>query len=142
MADNVGFAREYFELWNRRDWTAIRKALHPQYSYTGGDGKRQEGADAGLAVAQMFATGFPDGKIDIKRIHASGDSTVVVEFLGVGTHKGEMMGIAPTGRKVSMPVCNILEIRDGKIYAEREYMDILNMLQQLGVTSTPAAARA
>jgi steroid delta-isomerase-like uncharacterized protein len=142
MPDSATLARDYFEQWNRRNWDGIRKMMHPQYSYTGGDGKRQEGQAAGLAVAQMFAAGFPDGKIEVQRINTCGENLVVAEFTGKGTHKGELMGIAPTGRQVSMPVCNILEFRDGKVYAEREYMDMLTVLQQLGVVSVPAGAAA
>jgi ketosteroid isomerase-like protein len=34
----------------------------------------------------------------------------------------------------------VLEIRDGKIYAEREYMDMSHLMQQLGVAPAPATA--
>ncbi len=139
MADPAEIARDYLESWNRRDWDRWRELFHPQYSYTGGDGERQDGPEAGLAVGQMFAAGFPDGKIDIRSIHVSGE-TVVVEFVARGTHEGELMGIAPTGRKMEMPVCTILDIRDGQIGAEREYMDMATMMQQLGVMPSPATA--
>ena len=87
----------------------------------------------------MFAGAMPDAAIDIQKIHAAGD-TVVVEFIGTGTHKGELMGVAATGRSVTLPICDVLEIRDGKIYAEREYMDVMTMMVQLGVVPAPAAA--
>ncbi|MBI4571514.1 MAG: ester cyclase, partial [Chloroflexi bacterium] len=48
--------------------------------------------------------------------------------------------IPATGRKVEMPVCTVLDIRDGKITAEREYMDMAHMMQQLGVMPEPATA--
>jgi hypothetical protein len=65
-------------------------------------------------------------------IKESGD-TVVVEFIGRGTHKGDLMGIAPTGRSMNIPVCDVMELRDGKIYREREYMDMATLMVQLGV---------
>ena len=46
------------------------------------------------------------------------------------------MGVAPTGRKVTVPICDVIDVRDGKVFAEREYFD----MQQLGVA--PAAASA
>ena len=92
-----------------------------------------------LAIGQMFATAFPDGRGDVQSIHAAGN-VAIVEFIGRGTHKGDLMGIAPTGRQVSIPVCAVYELRDGKIYAEREYMDMLTMMQQLGVAPAPATA--
>jgi len=139
MSDPSAIAREYTDAWNRRDWAALRELLHPQYTYTGGDGQQQKGPEAGLAIGQMFANGFPDGRMDVQRIHADGD-IAIVEFMGRGTHKGDLMGIAPTGRQVSMPVCSVIEIRDGKIYAEREYMDMMHLMQQLGVAPVPATA--
>ena len=68
--------------------------------------------------------------------------TVLVEFIGRGTHRGDFMGIAPTGRPVTIPVCNVLELRDGKIYREREYIDMANILVQIGVTRVPTPTPA
>lgn len=140
MADAVSVAREYMEAWNRRDFSRCRELYHPQYSYTGGDGQEQKGPDAGMEILHMFANAFPDGKLDIQRTHAVGPDMAVVEFIGRGTHNGDLMGIAPTGRKITMPVCDVIELRDGKIYAEREYMDMMHMMQQLGVAPAPAVA--
>ena len=50
------------------------------------------------------------------------------------------MGIAPTGRQVSMPICTVLTVRGGKIVSERDYMDMAHLMRQLGVM--PAAATA
>ena len=137
MPDAAAIAREYLEGWNRRDWARWRELLHPQYTYTGGDGQVQKGPEVALAVGQMFANAFPDGRLDVQRIHTVGD-VAVSEFVARGTHRGDLMGIAPTGRQITMPVCNVIEVRDGKIYAEREYMDMLHMMQQLGVAPVPA----
>jgi len=139
MSDPGTIAREYLEAVPRREFDKIRELFHAQYSYTGGDGQRQDGADAGVAVAQMYTSAFPDVKLDIKGIHVAG-TLAIVEFVASGTHQGELMGIAPTGRKISVPVCNVMETRDGKIIAEREYFDSALMMQQLGVMPEPATA--
>jgi steroid delta-isomerase-like uncharacterized protein len=139
MADATAIAREYMDAWNRRDWEKYRSLIGPGYSYTGGDGQRQEGVEAGMGVGQMFASAFPDGKIDIQHIHAAGN-IAVVEFVGRGTHKGDLMGIAPTGKPITIPVCDVMEIRDGKVVSEREYMDMAHMMQQLGVMPAPVTA--
>ncbi len=139
MVSPADIAREYVENWNRRDWRAYRELLDDQYTYTGGDGQTQRGPEAGMAVGQMFATAFPDGRIDLRQIHTAGD-TAIVEFTGSGTHSGDLMGIAPTGRRISIPVITVLTVRGGKIVSEREYMDMAHMMRQLGVM--PAAATA
>jgi len=46
----------------------------------------------------------------------------------------------PTGRKISIRLCKVLEIRDSKILAEREYLDMADLIQQHGVA--PALAHA
>ena len=139
MTSPADVAREYLEAWNRRDWETFGGVLDDQYTYTGGDGQLQRGPEAGLAVGQMFATAFPDGHIEIQHLHAAGD-TAIMEFIGRGTHTGDLMGIAPTGRQMTINVCTILTVRNDKIVSEREYMDMMTMMQQLGVA--PAAATA
>jgi len=61
------------------------------------------------AQAEPFITGFPDLQLDVKKVHTAGD-TSVFEFVATGTHKRDLMGIAPTGKSISMPVCNVIEV--------------------------------
>lgn len=140
MNDAGRMMRRYIDAVTRRDFAAIRQLLHPQYSYTGGNGRRQEGAEAAVAMAQTYTAAFPDLHFDIQAGHDVGDSVAVTEFIIHATHQGELMGIAPTGRSVTIPVCNVIEVRDGKIYAEREYFDFAHVLQQLGASAGVAHA--
>jgi len=132
MQDFKNMVEQYMDAIPRRDFGRIRQMLHTQYSYTGSDGKRQEGMDAGISVIEMYTKAFPDLNLDIQHLTVAGN-IVVTEFIAQGTHKGELMGIQPTNRNVEVPVCNIVEFRDGKIFSEREYFDALFMMQQLGV---------
>jgi steroid delta-isomerase-like uncharacterized protein len=131
--------RGYLDAVNSRDWSGIRQVLHPEYSYMGGDGEIRHGPDAGIAVAEMFIGAISDARINVERIHVDGD-TAIVEFIGTGTHDGEFQGIPASGRKLKMPVCNVLVVRDGKIYAEREYMDMAHFMRQIG--ALPASVTA
>jgi steroid delta-isomerase-like uncharacterized protein len=132
-------AREYLDAVNNRDWDRVREVLHPEYTYADGTGEVRHGPDAAVQVSQGFVAALPDAKVTIERMYASGD-TVIVEFTGTGTHDGDFQGIAPTGNNVRMPICLVLETRDGKIIAEREYMDMAHLLQQIGVVPAPATA--
>jgi predicted ester cyclase len=49
-----------------------------------------------------------------------------------GTHRGELMGIAPTGRAVQIEVIDIVRVRDGQIVDHWNVVDRLGLLQQLG----------
>ena len=129
------------DAWNNRDFDRMRELLHPDYTYAGGDGQEQKGPEAGLAVAKMFANAFPDGRVEILNAKEVGD-TAFVEFIGRGSHGGDLMGIAPTGRPVNIPICEVTEVRDGKVYRVRQYLDFANVMAQLGVTTVPSAAPA
>jgi steroid delta-isomerase-like uncharacterized protein len=117
-----------------RDWASVRSLIHADYTYTGSDGQEHKGPDAAIAQAEPFTTAFPDLRLEVKSIHEVGD-VAAAEFVASGTHDGDLMGIAPTGKKMTMPVCDVIEVRDGKIYREREYYDTMHLMTQLGVSS-------
>ncbi|TAK55018.1 MAG: hypothetical protein EPO22_14970 [Dehalococcoidia bacterium] len=71
-----------------------------------------------------------------------GGETTPSYLIGRGTHNGDLVGVAPTGKTVAIPVCDIYEIRDGKIYREREYIDFMTLMVQLGVAAAPSVAVA
>jgi predicted ester cyclase len=50
-----------------------------------------------------------------------------------GTHRGEFMGISPTGQRVSIELIDIVRIADGKVVEHWSMGDNLGMMQQLGV---------
>ena len=95
--------------------------------------------EAGLQNAYIYAKAFPDSQIEIKQVYVLGD-TAIAELIARGTHAGDLMGIPPTGRSVELVICNVMEIRHGKIHREREYLDRLTMLEQLGLA--PSSAKA
>ncbi|HET8548668.1 MAG TPA: ester cyclase [Bryobacteraceae bacterium] len=128
--------------WNARDFDRLRALLNPDYSYTGPDGHEQQGPEASIAVARLFAAAFPDGRLEVDRVHVAGN-VVIAEMTGRGTHGGDFLGIAPTNRPVTLKICNVMEVRNGKATREREYFDMASIFAQLGVSRLPAqVARA
>ena len=63
---------------------------------------------------------------------AEGDK-VVCRVTGRGTHKGDLMGIAPTGKQVTGARTVIHRIVGGKEVEGWDCADMLGMMQQLGV---------
>ena len=61
-------------------------------------------------------------------------------WTGRGTHKGDLIGIAPTGKQVTVTGISIQRIANGKIMEEWSTYDMLGMLQQLGVAHMPGQA--
>ena len=89
------------------------------------------------SAGAMFRSVFPDWHSDVHLLVAEGD--VVVElFTASGTHSGaEIMGVAPTGRTITLPGINIFRVRDGRIVERWGRLDDLGFLRQLGVIDHP-----
>lgn len=133
MSDIAALHLEMFDALSNRDLEAMRALYHPDYTYMDGDGREQKGADAGIAVAEKYLAAFPDLTMDIRHHHSCGADVSVLEVTARGTHRGELEGMAPTGRAVEVVICNVIEARDGRILREREYSDTMSLLVQLGV---------
>src|SRR3970040_1027142 len=84
----------------------------------------------------MLRSAFPDFKATIHDIVAEGDK-VVFRQTWSGTHKGEFMGIPPTGKSVSFGVIDIIRIAGGKFVEHWGQMDSMGMMPQLGAIPTP-----
>lgn len=82
---------------------------------------------------RMMMAGFPDLRFDPEDILASGDK-VVVRMSVTGTNKGEFMGIPATGKSVKVQGIDILGFgSDGLVHDHWGVMDMMSMMQQLGV---------
>jgi steroid delta-isomerase-like uncharacterized protein len=87
-------------------------------------------------LSTAFRSAFPDLRVTIGDIIAEGDK-VVARSTWSGTHKGEFMGVAPTGKSISIGVIDIIRLADGKFVEHWGQMDNMRMMQQLGVVPAP-----
>ena len=143
MADNIALARRLYEGWNERKFDELADALAPDGKImVVGTGDVFEGPEGSLQYNKSWYDGFPDGKITIDNVLASGDC-VVVEFTGHGTHTGTLatsMGQIPaTGRSLTLKLCDVIEFKDGKIATQRTYFDTGSMMAQLGISAEQVA---
>ena len=83
----------------------------------------------------MFFSAFPDLHSTIDQLIAEGD-IVAGRMTTTGTHRGEFMGIPPTGKRVTFSEIHIVRIADGKAVEHWGNSDDLGMMQQLGVIPT------
>jgi predicted ester cyclase len=75
---------------------------------------------------------FPDITLRIDRLVGQ-DNTVAVAWTGVGTHRGELMGIPPTGIAGQTTGMSFNHFADGRLVERWGNSDDLGLLQQLGV---------
>ena len=85
----------------------------------------------------MLHSAFPDFKATVDDIVAEGDK-VVIRQTWSGSHRGEFMGIPPTGRSVSFGVIDIIRIAEGRCVEHWGQMDSMSLMQQLGAIPAPA----
>lgn len=89
------------------------------------------------SAGAMFRTVFPDWHSDVHLLVAE-DDIVVELFTASGTHSGaDIMGVAASGRAITLPGINIFRVRDGRIVERWGRLDDLGFQQQLGVIDRP-----
>ena len=79
----------------------------------------------------MFKDAFPDLEVRIDELVVE-DDKVVAATTTTGTHDGELMGFAPTGRQVSVTGIDLVRIEDGRIVEHRGLTDMIGLMRQLG----------
>lgn len=84
-----------------------------------------------------FITGFSDREFTIVDIFGEGNK-LVKHWHFKGTHSGDFFGMPATGKKVDIEGTTLVEMKDGKIAQEQDFMDNMAFLQQLGIVSNPA----
>jgi steroid delta-isomerase-like uncharacterized protein len=89
-------------------------------------------AEGMRTAGAMFRTAFPDWHSDLHALIREGD-IVVERFTASGTHRGELMGVAPTGKLVELRGINIFRVHDGRITERWGRLDELGLFQQLGL---------
>ena len=76
----------------------------------------------------------------VEELFAEGE-TVVARWSCRGTHKGELNGIAPTGKQISITGISIARFAAGKIVEGWVNWDALGLMQQLGVVAEAGKAK-
>jgi steroid delta-isomerase-like uncharacterized protein len=131
----VDIPRALVDGFNSRDFSKTLSVLSDdvewldipsQSLYRGKEGYRQ--------FDETWLKAFPDGKAEIINVITQGDR-VVVEYVGRGTHMGPLTGpmgvLRPTGRRVQLPMCDVMQIQDGKVIRGHTYYNAASVFQQL-----------
>jgi steroid delta-isomerase-like uncharacterized protein len=129
------FRRAIEEVWNKGNldaagefFTADVIVHHPiqREPFRGLEGFKQ--------FPRMLRAGFPDVHVTIERVISEGDR-IGARWIIRGTHTGTfpLLPLPPSGRPVTIPVNEILRVRDGKLAELWLELNILSVAQQLGV---------
>ncbi|NOZ72830.1 MAG: ester cyclase [Chloroflexi bacterium] len=123
------------EAWNQGNLGVIDELVSPDYVLHI-DAPGPPGREGYKRDVLMHRTAFPDLRFTIEDMVAEGDKVALRATL-YGTHKGEYIGIAPTGQAITLTAISIRRIEKGQIAEEWVELDMLGLLQQLGVAPLP-----
>ncbi len=131
--------RWYEEVWNQGNVASYEELASPDLVAHGtppGITPDFEGIKQAISIHR---TGYPDMHFEIEDQLAEGDKVATRSTL-TGTHRGEWVGIPPTGKRVSIEVITIQRWWGGKMVEAWLAMDMLGWMQQLGVVPAPGQA--
>jgi steroid delta-isomerase-like uncharacterized protein len=138
--ENKAAARAVMDAFNSGDLDSLDDVVaadsvdHDQYNPFAGEGR--EGLKKSIA---MYRQAFPDLTMTIEDQVAEGDR-VVTRWTATGTHQGELMGAAPTGKSSTVTGIGIDRFEEGRIVEAWGNWDTLGMVQQLGLAPQQEAA--
>jgi steroid delta-isomerase-like uncharacterized protein len=128
---NKALARRWFEdLFSRGDLEAANEIISADFvdHLTHED---ERGLEELKHYVTIYRTAFPDIRDAVEDIVAEADK-VVVRWTSRGTHQGEFMGVAPTGRHVTFTGMRLFRIAENEIAESWVNIDARGLQEQLG----------
>lgn len=123
--------RRYYELFDKGDFEGIEKLLANNLSWKFPGQPEPLTKETLGPLNQAFSSAFPDMTHTINRQISEGD-WVATALTFRGTHKGELMGIPPSGNVVINHGLNVHKVVGGKIVEAETVFDMLSIMQQIG----------
>jgi len=134
--------RSFEELWNKGNLSLADELYTPNYEHHDASSPDfGRGPESEKKRAALYRTAFPDLQLTIEDIIAEGQ-TVVARWSCRGTHKGDLSGIAPTGKQVTISGVSSARFTNGKMVEGWVNWDALGLMQQLGVVPELARTKA
>jgi predicted ester cyclase len=131
--ENKALSRRVIEeIFNKQNPALVDELIDTNFVDHGIAGKGFKGPEGFKQYVTTFITAFPDLHLTIDDMVAEGDK-VALRLTARGTHKGDFMGIDPTGKQITAPGIVIQRIADNKFVEAWLVNDNLGMMQQLGV---------
>jgi predicted ester cyclase len=136
MADAKKIVKQTLEEPWKGNWDVIDEYIAP--AYIGHDPSQPEpirGIEGTKANLRQYLDAFSGAQITVDEQIAEGD-IVATRWTGRGTHTGEISGISPTGKDVTVSGITLSKLEGGKIVEEWTNWDTLGMLAQIGAVPT------
>ncbi|HLI59939.1 MAG TPA: ester cyclase [Solirubrobacteraceae bacterium] len=119
--------------WNAGDVAALDQIMAPEYVRHDG-GSEPVGLEVHKERILALREAFPDLRCVVEDIFGE-ENRLAIRWSSVGTHQGDYLGVAPTGRVVEVSGISLSRIHAWRIVEEWVTWDPRQMLFALGVVS-------
>lgn len=119
------------DLFNTGDAGIADKDFAADYIDHSASNSQMRGTENVRRFIESWRAAFPDTRSAVDDIVAEGDR-VAVRWTTHATHRGEFMGVAPTGRQVAVGWFGMFRLSDGRVVESWDTFNALEMMQQLG----------
>ena len=120
------------EVWDKENPAAVDDFLAPTYIRHRSPTLPPLTREGQKQLLTGFRSAFPDVSITIEEVIAERDKVAFRSTMR-GTHRGEFMGISPTGCEVTVSLLDVVRIENGKFVEQWGGPDTYDLLKQLGV---------
>jgi steroid delta-isomerase-like uncharacterized protein len=128
------------EVWNRENFAILKEVVADDFVIHAATPEAEiHGVEGAKQFVNMLHTAMPDIHFTIVDQVAEGDR-VVTRWMAHGTHKGEFMGMPPTGKRVTLSATDIDRIANGKVVECWTTLDRAAMMQQMGLVPVSGQA--
>jgi steroid delta-isomerase-like uncharacterized protein len=129
--ENKALVRRLIDAMNAGDGAALDRLVAPAFVHRNPADPQMPPGPAGMRqMGERWRRAFPDGHDRVEDQIAEGDK-VVTRWTFRGTHQGEVFGIPPTGRAVTMSGIFIDRIAGGQVVEHWDEADVLGLKEQL-----------
>jgi len=136
VEENKALSSRFAEAWDKKDMAVMDELLATNFVHRPGPPGAAPDREGFKQFTSMLYTAFPDIRFTVEDVVAEGDK-VATRATCRGTHKGEYMGIPPTGKQVTWTMIFIRRFEGGKIAEQWTEADMLGLMQQMGVVPSP-----
>jgi steroid delta-isomerase-like uncharacterized protein len=125
--------RYYDEIWNQGRLDVCDELIAPDYvNHSAPLPDLLAGPEGLKQTVAAVRHAFPDVHYPIEDM-VLGEDKAALRVTMRGTHRGEFLGVAPTGRTIEVQELQIEHLRDGQIVAHWHQIDDLGLQRQLGL---------
>ncbi len=119
------------EIWNGGNLDLADELITPDYVDNVAGSGSPVGPEGFKDAVSGVRDAFPDFTITINDMISEGDKVALV-WTFIGTHKGELMGIAPTEKLIEFDGIYLYRFKDGNLVERSGKRDMFKLMSQLG----------